>query len=57
MNVPALNAEPQRFDLLTVTLFVAAAFHAVFILGVSFSPFLAATRSPPALEVLSLIHI
>jgi len=51
MNVPALTTEPQRFDLLTVTLFVAAAFHAVFILGVSFSPFLAATRSPPALEV------
>ena len=51
MNVPALTIEPQRFDLLTVTLFVAAAFHAVFILGVSFSPFLAATRSPPALEV------
>ena len=51
MNVPALTTEPQRFDLLTVTLFVAAALHAVFILGVSFSPFLAATRSPPALEV------
>ncbi len=51
MNVPAVAIEPQRFDLLTVTLFVAAALHAVIILGVGFSPFVAATRSPPSLEV------
>lgn len=51
MNVPAVSIDPQRFDLLTVTLFVAAALHALIILGVGFSPFLAATRSPPSLEV------
>jgi len=51
MKVPAVVNEPQRFDLLTVTLFVAAALHALIILGVGFRPFLAATRSPPSLEV------
>jgi len=38
-------------DVLTVSLFGAAAAHAIVILGVTFDPFLRETRTPPPLEV------
>jgi len=38
-------------DVLTIALFVAAAVHAIIILGVSFDPFLNELRTPPPLEV------
>jgi len=38
-------------DVLTIALFVAAAVHAIIILGVSFDPFLNEMRTPPPLEV------
>jgi len=38
-------------DVLTISLFVAAAMHAIVILGVSFEPFLNELRTPPPLEV------
>ena len=38
-------------DILTIALFVAAAIHAIIILGVSFQPFINELRTPPALEV------
>jgi len=44
-------SRPHRPDMLTVTLFVAAAVHALVILGVGFSPWLVDMRTPPALEV------
>jgi len=43
--------EGQGADLLTIALFIAAAAHAIVILGVSFSPILKEMRTPPALEV------
>lgn len=39
-------------DVLTTALFVAAAVHAIFLLGVNFQPFLEEMRTPPALEVI-----
>ncbi|NND91498.1 MAG: TonB family protein [Granulosicoccus sp.] len=39
-------------DVLTIALFVAAAIHAIVLLGVSFRPFLDDMRTPPALEVI-----
>lgn len=43
-----MDAKP---DVLTITLFGAAAAHAIFILGVSFNPLLQELRTPPPLEV------
>lgn len=45
------HEDGQGRDLMTITLFVAAAAHAIVILGVSFSPFIKELRTPPALEV------
>ena len=39
-------------DLLSIALFLAAAVHAIVILGVSFRPLLSEMRTPPALEVI-----
>ena len=47
-----MSTDASKPDLLTLTLFVAAALHAVIILGVSFEPFLQEMRTPPALEVI-----
>lgn len=47
--VPLTRHNP---DVLTTALFVAAAVHAVFLLGVNFQPFLEEMRTPPALEVI-----
>lgn len=49
----SVNAVPDRHhpDVLTIALFVAAAIHAIVLLGVSFRPFLDEMRTPPALEV------
>ena len=47
--VPLARHNP---DVLTTALFVAAAVHAIFLLGVNFQPFLEEMRTPPALEVI-----
>lgn len=46
--VPDVRQQP---DVLTIALFIAAAAHAVVLLGVSFNPFLEEMRTPPSLEV------
>ena len=46
--MPTVARKP---DVLTIALFVAAAAHALVILGVSFRPFLDEMRTPPSLEV------
>lgn len=46
-------AHPDRhFDVLTISLFVAAAAHAIVLMGINFKPFLDEMRTPPALEVI-----
>jgi len=50
MNKAVATSQEQN-NVLAVALFVAAAAHAVLILGVSFHPFLDSVRTPPALEV------
>jgi len=50
MNKEVAFSEKQP-DVLTIALFVAAAAHALVLLGVSFHPFLDSMRTPPALEV------
>lgn len=52
MSSLALPFDNDRFDTLTVTLFVAAVAHVVFILGVSFEPFLNELRTPASMEVI-----
>ncbi len=52
MSSLALPFDTDRFDTLTVTLFVAAVAHIVFILGVSFEPFLNELRTPASMEVI-----
>ena len=46
-----MSLDAHKPDVLTITLFVAAAAHAIVILGVGFSPLLEEMRTPPALEV------
>ena len=46
-----MSKAARRPDLLTIALCVAAAVHALVILGVGFRPFLEEMRTPPALEV------
>jgi len=46
-----VSLDTTKPDILTIALFVAAALHAIVILGVSFEPFLNELRTPPALEV------
>ena len=53
MNAVAItDKEPGQPDRLTFTLFLAAALHAIIILGVSFVPILEQMRTPPSLEVI-----
>ena len=53
MTAAALTStEDRQPDRLTFTLFLAAALHAIFILGVSFAPVLEQMRTPPSLEVI-----
>ena len=53
MNAAAItDKEPGQPDRLTFTLFLAAALHAIVILGVSFVPILEQMRTPPSLEVI-----
>lgn len=47
--VPVARHHP---DVLTVALFIAAAAHAIVLLGVNFNPFLDEMRTPPSLEVI-----
>ncbi|ASJ71329.1 energy transducer TonB [Granulosicoccus antarcticus] len=47
--VPVTRHQP---DVLTIALFVAAAVHAIVLLGISFHPFMEEMRTPPALEVI-----
>ena len=47
-----MSSASRRPDVLTITLFVAAAVHAIVILGVSFRPFVSEMRTPEALEVI-----
>lgn len=42
----------QQSDILSITLFIAAAVHALVILGIQFEPFLDNMHTPPAIEVL-----
>lgn len=49
---PIEAPEPEQPDRLTFSLFIAAAAHAIFILGVSFSPVIDEMKTPPALEVI-----
>ncbi len=51
MTEAVLPNNDRQPDILTIALFVAAAIHAIIILGVSFQPFLNELRTPPALEV------
>jgi len=51
MTAAVLPNNERHTDILTIALFVAAAIHAIIILGVSFQPFLNQLRTPPALEV------
>ena len=46
-----MSLDTNKPDVLTIALFAAAAAHAIFILGVSFEPFLTELRTPPPLEV------
>ena len=46
-----MSRAARKPDVLTIALFVAAAAHALVILGVGFLPILEETRTPPALEV------
>ena len=46
-----MSLDTTKPDLLTIALFVAAAVHAIFILGVSFEDEIAELRTPPSLEV------
>lgn len=50
-SIATSEIEPSQPDRLTFTLFLAAAAHAIVILGVSFAPILSEMRTPPALEV------
>jgi len=52
MTADAVSPTSRQFDVLTIALFVAAAAHAIVLLGVSFRPFLDEMRTPPALEVI-----
>ncbi len=47
----AVDNSRKENDVLSIALFVAAAVHAIVLLGVSFHPFLDNMRTPPALEV------
>jgi protein TonB len=51
MTAVARPVSRHHPDALTIALFVAAAVHAIVLLGVSFRPFLDEMRTPPALEV------
>lgn len=46
------SSHKQQPDLLTIALFVAAAVHALVLLGIKFDPFIDSLRTPPAIEVL-----
>lgn len=48
----ASTSSPKQTDVLSIALFIAAAAHAIVLLGVSFQPFLDEMRTPPALEVI-----
>lgn len=48
----ALPFDMTKFDTLTVSLFAAAVLHVMFILGVSFEPFLNELRTPATMEVI-----
>jgi len=48
----ASSTSLKQPDVLSIALFIAAAAHAVVLLGVSFQPFLDDMRTPPALEVI-----
>ncbi|MEE9332841.1 MAG: TonB family protein [Granulosicoccaceae bacterium] len=48
----ALPFDISKLDTLTVALFAAAVLHALFILGVSFEPFLNELRTPATMEVI-----
>lgn len=52
MRTPALSNNGNKPDVLTIALFVAAAVHAIIILGVSFKPFLSELTTPPSVEVI-----
>ena len=52
MNSISDSASKRQPDVLTIALFVAAALHALIILGISFEPFLNETRTPRSLEVI-----
>ncbi len=52
MTADAVSPASRQPDVLTIALFVAAAAHAIVLLGVSFRPFLDEMRTPPALEVI-----
>lgn len=52
MTADVNSSEGRKTDVLTIALFVAAAAHAIVLLGVSFRPFLDDMRTPPALEVI-----
>ncbi len=52
MTANAVSVPSRQPDVLTIALFVAAAVHAIVLLGVSFRPFLDELRTPPALEVI-----
>lgn len=52
MTADAASSSGRQPDVLTIALFVAAAAHAVVLLGVSFRPFMDEMRTPPALEVI-----
>ncbi|MFK7893291.1 MAG: energy transducer TonB [Granulosicoccus sp.] len=45
-------AQERQPDVLAIAIFLAAAVHVIFLLGVSFRPFLDEMRTPPALEVI-----
>ncbi|MEE9320950.1 MAG: TonB family protein [Granulosicoccus sp.] len=52
MRTSALSTNDNKPDVLTITLFVAAAVHAIIILGLSFKPFLSELTTPPSVEVI-----
>jgi len=51
-ELDTVATDTHKPEFLTIALFVAAAAHALVILGVSFSPVLEEMRTPPALEVI-----
>lgn len=51
MTAAVLTDSDRQPDVLAIALFVAAALHAIVLLGVSFKPFLEELRTPPSLEV------